>query len=95
LVHSQGYELEKSGVQFQQSMVIFLFPKMPRAALGLSQPPDKWIKGALPLGLNSQSIQLSIHFHLGLRLRMQRAIPLLPLYALIVWTREFLHLYYR
>jgi len=50
-----------------------------RPALGLTQPPVKWIKGALPLGLNSQSIKLSIHFHLALRVRMRGAIPLFPL----------------
>jgi len=47
----------QSSAQFQQSMVTFLFSKMSRPALGLTQPPAPWIKGALPLGLNSQSIQ--------------------------------------
>jgi len=82
----------QSGVQFQHSMEIFLFSKMSRPALGLTQPRVPWITGALPLGLNSQSIQLGIPFHLGLSLRKGEAIPL---QAITAWTRAFLHLFHR
>jgi hypothetical protein len=45
-------------------------------------------------GLSGRGAELTTHLHPALRLRMSGAIPLLPLRALIVWTRTTLPFYH-
>jgi len=38
------------------------------------------------------SVRLTTHLHVGQKLRMSRTIPVLPIYAIIAWTRTNLPL---
>jgi hypothetical protein len=44
------------------------------------------VKGFFFLLSNDRSVKLTAHLHLAPRLRMSGTIPLLPLYAFMVWT---------
>jgi hypothetical protein len=41
---------------------------------------------------SGQEVKITTHLHLVLRLRMNGAIPLLPLYSFMVWTGKTLPL---
>ena len=49
--------------------------------------------GVLSRGLNGLGMNLATHLHLVLRSSMSGAIPLLPIYALMVSTGTFIHIY--
>jgi len=53
----------------------------------LSWSPTHFVLGALTSGESSRGVKLTMTtlLHLVLRLRMHRAIPLLPQYILTVW----------
>ena len=44
--------------------------------------------GVVSRGQSSQGVKLTTHFRLVPRLRMRGAIPVLPLYALTLWTAK-------
>jgi len=58
---------------------------MSRLTLGPTQPPIKWVSGALFLGVKQPDVKLITHFHLVLRSRMHGTIPLLPKYTFMAW----------
>jgi hypothetical protein len=65
----------------------FAFSKRCFAAVGLNQSPVQWLLG---LSLFAWGVRLTSHLHLVPRLRMSGDIPLLFLYAFMVWTRSLL-----
>jgi hypothetical protein len=61
-----------------------------RGALGSIHilKPNSWYQVFFPRGLNDKEIMFNTYLHLGLRLGMNGALPLLPLYALMAWRRQ-------
>ena len=57
--------------------------KKVQAGSGALQPPTQWASGALPRAQSDRWLMLTTQLHLGQRLRISGAIPLLPLYALL------------
>jgi hypothetical protein len=68
----------------QRKWWVFLFTSASRLALGPRQPPTQWVLGNLTPGVKCQGMELTIHFHLVLRL-MHGAITPLPLYNFMIW----------
>ena len=78
-----GYELDSPRFHFRQGREIFLFSKMSRPVLGLIWPPTHWIPGFLPRA-KELGCDVTTYHRLVPRLRMIGAVPLLPLYAIMV-----------
>jgi hypothetical protein len=66
----------------------FSLLKTSRLALGASSSRTT---GVLSQGKSSWGVKLTTYLHLVPRLRMCGAIPLLPLYAFMLWKRTILH----
>ena len=75
------YGLHDLGFDYWLGQEIFLFPKRSRPVVWRIQPPFNWYQGSFPGG---QSIS---DFHLMMRLRINGAVPLLPLYAFMAQTK--------
>ena len=74
---------------------IFLFFRTSGPALGSIQPAIQWVLGVLSSGAKPPgSLQLITRLHLLPRLRIKGSIPLLPPYALTLWTGTNLNLLY-
>ena len=84
--HYDFKELHGPGFDSRQGQETFLFSKMSRPALGPTQPPIHWVPGSFPGSKEVGALKLTTHLNLVLRLRMSGTIPLLPLYAFMVWT---------
>jgi hypothetical protein len=46
-----GYGLDDLGFDCRRGLGIYLFTTASRTALGTTQPPIRWVPGALPLGV--------------------------------------------
>jgi hypothetical protein len=67
--------------------MFFLFSKITRPALRLTQPPIQWVPGLVPGVKKEEVLNLTTYFHLVLRLRMSGvAFWLLP-YTFVAWRR--------
>ena len=80
-----------AGFVFLQGQRILL-SKMPRPVVGPTQPPFHCVPGFTP-GLKRPEHDVYYH-HLAPKLRMSGAIPLLPLYALMVSTERTLFFFF-
>jgi hypothetical protein len=74
-----------AAVEIESEHQIFLFTTASRTALGPTQPPIQWVRGALSLAVNGRGVKLTTHFHLVRGQRMSGAIPPLPQYAFMAW----------
>jgi hypothetical protein len=70
------YGLHDLGFDSWQGQEIFLFSKTSRPVAGTNQPPFNWFWGSLPGGK-----PVSSDLHVMVWLRLNGAVPLLPLYA--------------
>lgn len=70
-------------VQLQAAVRDFLFFRMSRLALCLTQAPTKWLLEVLSLSLRCEANHLPPSV---LRIKMSGAIPLSPLYTFLLWT---------
>jgi hypothetical protein len=66
-------------------------PKQSRYAMGPTQLSIQWAPAFYPGGQNGRGVTLTTHLRLVPRLIKHGAIPLLPLYAFMAWTRTSLH----
>jgi hypothetical protein len=58
--------------------------------------PVELVSTVLPPDVKQRNVNLTIHFHLLLKLRMSGAVPLFSPYTFVAWTGaaiSFLHLY--
>jgi hypothetical protein len=69
---------EESWFDSRQGQEIFLLSTASRKALGSTQPPIQWVRGALSPGVKRAGAKLTIYFHLVKWLRIRGAIPPLP-----------------
>jgi len=73
-----------SGVRIQIGARDFC-PKRPERLWGPTSLLFNEYRGYFPGGQSGRRVTLTIHLQLFPRLRMSGAVPLLPLYALIMW----------
>jgi len=59
--------------------------------MGLTHLSIQWAPAFYPGGQNSRGVTMTTQLHLVSRLIKHEAIPLLPLYAFMTWTRTSLH----
>jgi hypothetical protein len=80
----------RSGVRIPAGDREFVFSKTVQIGC-MTHPVSYSIAiGVLSRGYNGRDVMLTSHFHLVQRLRISGAIPLLPLYAFMAWTRTTL-----
>ena len=79
-----GYELDDLG--FHPSRVIFTSPNL-QTGVGPTLPPVQWVPMLFPKGQSSEGVKFTTHIYPALRWRMNGAVPLIPLYACIMWSR--------
>ena len=81
--YSNSLGLDGPGFKFEWGQLIFSSPKLSRLTLGPTHSPLQWAPGFYPMG-----VKLTTHLYLVLRLRMNTAVSLLPLYtyAFTTWT---------
>jgi len=58
----------------------FIFFQVPRLTLGPNQLPVQWVPVDLPRGLSGQSVKVTAHLQLVLRLRMGGTVLQSPIY---------------
>ena len=68
------------------------FPHLSGPALGLTQPPVQRVLGIFPVGLSSQGTTLTTQLYLAPK---SRAIPLLPLWVFMAYSRVDLIFFFR
>jgi len=71
----------------------FFFSRISRLALGPTRSPGPWVARLFPQEYSSQGMKVTTHLPMLLRLWMSGAVPLLPLYAFMVWTWTTAHLH--
>ena len=78
-----GYGLGVQSSSLSGGQDISRFSKMFRQNTGPTQPPVQCVTGGFPR-ING----LGVNLHLTSRLRMSGVLPLLPLYANVVWKKD-------
>ena len=65
-------------------------PDRPDRPLGPTEPPLQWVPWLFTGEYCGRDMNLTTHFCRALRLEINGAVPLLPLYAFVAWTETAL-----
>jgi len=91
--YSTANWLDGPGFESGQGKDVFSFTKPPRPTLWPTQAPIPCVQGLFPDVKRSR--REVDHLHLVPRLRVDGAIPPLPLYGFMAWRAETLPFFYR
>jgi hypothetical protein len=67
-------------VRFPAEVKYYLFSKVPRSPLGLTQPPIQSVLEALSLGIRWPENEAGNQLHLNAEIRMSAAMPTCPIH---------------
>jgi heme/copper-type cytochrome/quinol oxidase subunit 4 len=80
-----GWTIGVLGFDSLRGLGIFLFIIATRMALGQTQPPNRWVPGALSLGIKRLGVKLIILLHLVPKSKNEWSYTSTPQYALMAW----------